>query len=150
MSSVPRRECTSTLRRRTSHSCLLVFVASTAVLLSSCNIGVHTLWSTKVQSPDGKMVAIVRVIQHSGPGTASIENAVYLRATNASSHGQLIFDSASYGGPSKRGIVVKWLAPSKVQVEIGQKMYVAFLVAIYGGVHISVRDLSGEAINNSR
>lgn len=129
---------------------LLVFVISAVVLSSSCNMGVRTLWSTKIQSPDGKMIAIVSVIQHSGPGTASIENAVYLRSANASGRGQLVFDSASYGGPSKRGISVKWLTPSAVQVELAQKMYVAFLVSIYGGIHISVRDISGEAPEDLR
>jgi len=54
-------------------------VIGLSVMLVGCDRDFATIWSQEVKSPDGHWVAVASTTQNGGPGTASVDTAVYLK-----------------------------------------------------------------------
>ena len=122
-------------------------MAVSLVLAGVCTLGsgcqdVQTIWSATARSPDGRWVATARTVQHSGPGTAGIVTSVYLaRAHDSGSPEEVLgfFHDVS----RTINLTMKWTTPSHLSVTYNEHPDLYFQVVKYGGVEISVQDLSG-------
>jgi hypothetical protein len=133
---------------------IVVIVIGVCALLSGCE-NAPTIWKAEAQSPDRLWLASVRTQQHGGFGSAGIINSVYLKRINSStppieileifSNGAgaahpYVLDNANAGGTIN--LAIKWVNPSRLDVTYRGPAEVSYQVAQYGGIEISVRDLS--------
>jgi hypothetical protein len=109
---------------------------------------------TEVRSPDGLWIASARTIQDGGFGSAHIDTIVYLKESNASrpptevlafsclgpAPRPYVLDNANAGGTID--LTMKWVTPSHLDVTYDRHPDLYFQVAKYGGINISVQDLS--------
>jgi hypothetical protein len=104
-----------------------------------------TIWSTAVQSPDGRWLAMAVTKQHSGPGNALLQTTVLLRRTKGSKEPIEIMLFTQ----DDKFIDLKlvWLTGSHLEVTYKQPATIDFQVVKCGGVDISVRDLSAGVVN---
>jgi hypothetical protein len=73
------------------HRIFSVLVVLSGILIG-CQQDVAVIWSAKVESPDGKWLAVAETEQHGGPGTAGIVTEVRLRRETASASDILILE----------------------------------------------------------
>jgi hypothetical protein len=140
---------------RTSISLIIIGVCS---LPFGCQQA-PTIWVTEVRSPDGLWIASARTIQNGGFGSARIDTVVYLKQSNVSrpptevlafsclgpAPRPYVLDNANAGGTID--LTMKWVSPSHLAVTYDRHPYLYFQVVKYGGVNISVQDLSIEPTN---
>jgi hypothetical protein len=124
------------------------------LFLAGCE-DVATIWSAEARSPDGKWLASAYTEQHGGPGTAGVETIVYLKRTDVSKPADAImsfFHDPSL--PSQSGetihLTMKWVTPSHLEVTYDGHADIGLQVVKYGGIEISVRDLSAKTTNALR
>jgi hypothetical protein len=119
------------------------------VLLSGCQ-DVRTIWSAEARSPDGYWLASARTIEHSGPGTAGRESSVYLKRVQDSSPPLTILGFFHHeNDPSTEiNLAMKWVSATHLEVTYnGRAASLEFQAVKFDGVEISVRDISGEAVD---
>lgn len=123
-------------------------------ILQGCQ-DVATIWSAEARSPDGKWLASAHTEQHGGPGTAGVETVVELKRTDVSRTPEAVlslFHDPSL--PSQSGetihLTMKWVAPSHLEVTYDGHADIGLQVVKYGGIAISVRDLSAKTTNALR
>jgi hypothetical protein len=140
-----RRERRSVMRKRT---CLMT------VWLCFLAIGcqdIKTIWSAEAPSPDGHWVATARTIQHFGPGTAGVETNVYLKRTNDSNPPAEVLGFFHDPRDTSHTIdlTMKWITPSHLEVTYDGRADLSFQVVKFGGLDITVRNLSRPNANSS-
>jgi len=119
----------------------LFLTISACAALSACKNAV-TIWSTEVQSPDGRWVAIARTDQYSGPGNAALLTTVHLRRTKGP---QDQIEVLSFMQDAKSiDLKMNWTTPSHLEVTYKQPAVIDFQAIKCGGVDISVKDLSSD------
>jgi len=132
--------------RRAIRKMILFLTISVCAALSACKNAV-TIWSTEVQSPDGRWLAIARTDQYSGPGNAALLTTVQLRRTKGPKGPieVLLFmqDAKSID------LKMNWPTPSHLEVTYKQPAVIDFQAIKCGGVDISVRDLSNGTTSSS-
>jgi hypothetical protein len=115
----------------------------------------------EVRSPDGLWIASARTIQNGGFGSAHIDTIVYLKQSNVSqpptevlgfsclgpAPRPYVLDNANAGGTID--LTMKWITPSHLDVTYDRHPNLSFQVVKYGGINISVRDLSSEPANGN-
>jgi hypothetical protein len=134
--------------------------AISLIIIGVCTLGsgcqdVATIWTAEARSPDGRWLASAHTEQHGGPGTAGVVTIVYLNRTNVSESPQAVlsfFHDSSL--PSQSGqtinLTMKWATPTHLEVTYNGHADLSFQVVKYGGVDISVRDLSSGNSSTSK
>jgi hypothetical protein len=127
-----------------------LIIISICVLVSSCQ-DIATTWSAEARSPDGQWLATASSEQIGGPGTAYDGTSVYLkRIKGFGSRTQVLGFSHQYATMTLK---MEWLSPTHLEVTYGpsarpgDRVNLGFEVVKYGGVDISVRELSDEKTN---
>jgi hypothetical protein len=125
--------------RNAIRNVILFLTISVCAALLACKNAV-TIWSTEVQSPDGRWLATARTDQYSGPGNAALLTTVQLKRTQGPKDPieVLLFmqDAKSID------LKMNWPTPSHLEVTYKQPAVIDFQAIKCGGVDISVRDLS--------
>ena len=140
--------------RRSDTFCISMrafFVLATfALLVSGCGLGVRTIWSTQVKSPDGQWIASGRSELHSGPGNAAIQTGVYLKRADSSLPEEtiLLFFNQTPGSKGAIKVKVSWLSPSHVQVTLSGHPDLDVQVIRYAGIDISIEEPPAAAANS--
>jgi hypothetical protein len=125
----------------------LLLAISVCGLLSGCK-DVATIWSAESRSPDGQWIAIARTDQYGGPGNAGIYTFVTLKRTKGP---KTPIDILTFSQETKSiDLKMIWLTSSHLEVSYGQNATLDSQTIKYGGIDISVRDLSGETSNIPR
>jgi hypothetical protein len=129
---------------------LLIFGLSVSLSLSSCKDS-WTAWSAEARSPDGKMIARARSIRPSGIGTGDFGTFVDLNWTSGSQAPTVVL-AFSDGSDQPDGMKVgmNWLTPTHLELTYKGRRTLDFEAVKCHGVDISVRELSGDAINSSK
>jgi hypothetical protein len=118
-----------------------------------------TIWKTEVPSPDGLWIANARTIQNGGFGSAHIDTVVYLKQSRVSqppaavlafscegpAARPYVLDNANAGGTID--LTMKWVSPSRLQVTYDRHPDLYLQTVKYGGITISVQDLSNQPTN---
>jgi hypothetical protein len=117
--------------------------------------GSETTWSMEARSPDGKWLATAQTIENSGFGTGATLTVVYLKRTNGSKSPTAILSLWHDPSlPSQSGntihLTMKWATPAHLEVAYDGHADLGYQVVKCGGIDISVRDLSGGAVNPLR
>jgi len=121
-----------------------------------------TVWKAEVRSPDGTWIASARTIQNGGFGSAHIDTLVYLTQNNSSQDPTEIL-AFSCNGPVPRPYVLdnvanaggtidltmKWVTPSHLHITFDGSPDLGYQVARYGGISISVQDLSNRSTSSN-
>jgi len=132
-----------------------LIVIGICVLDVGCQKGHETIWTAEARSPDGQWLATAETVQNGGFGSGAIQTSVYLKRVNVSRAPTQVL-GFSCPGPAPRpyvldnnanaggtiGLTMKWLTPTHVEVTYDGRGNLDFQVVKYGGVAISVRDLS--------
>jgi hypothetical protein len=145
------------VNRNTGFKLISLIVAGICVSVSGCRPSLDdlTVWKAEVRSPDGIWIASARTIQNGGFGSAHIDTIVYLMQNNASQPPKDVL-AFSCLGPVPRPYVLdnvansggtidltmKWVTPSHLDVTYDSHPDLYFQVLKYGGINISVQDLS--------
>jgi hypothetical protein len=128
------------------------------VLIGVCVLGagchnVATTWSAEARSPDGLWLATAQSQQVGGPGTAYDGTSVYLTRINGSQPPtQVLGFSHQF---ATMNLKMEWVTPTHLEVSYGASarpgdhVNLGFEVVKYGGIDISVRDLSTEKTDTS-
>ena len=109
------------------------------------DISVRDLSSVEARSPDGHWLASGRTARWFGAGTPGEETNVYLKRTNDSQPPERVLGFSHDATASRSGTInlaMKWATPSHLEVMYDGHATLDFQVAKYGGIDISVRDLS--------
>lgn len=112
---------------------------------------VATIASSESRSPDGRWIATVRTDQYGGPGTAAILSTVFLKQATGRQDSMEILQ-LSQDAPSV-DLKLNWSAPAHLEITYRQPASVDFQALKYGGVDISVKDVSGadgHVVSNNR
>lgn len=129
------------------------------VVLGICCLGascgnVATTWSAEARSPDGLWLATARSEQVGGGGAAYNGTSVFLKRINSSQPPtQVLGFSHAY---ATMNLKMEWITPTHLEVSYGPSaragdhVNLGFQVVKYGGIDISVRDLSSEKTDASR
>lgn len=112
--------------------------------------GTQTIWSAEIRSPDGHWLAIARTIQHFGPGAAGIETVVYLKWDSQHPRKVLLLFHDERNKSRLINLTMKWASSSHLEVSYTGRATVDIQTVKFGGVDISVRDLSTTAVTTSR
>jgi hypothetical protein len=126
---------------------ILLLTIAVCALLTSCKNGT-TIWSTEVQSPDGRWLAMALTEQYSGPGTAALETTVLLKHTKGPKEPIEVLLFAQ--DTKSIDLKMNWLTPSHLEVTYKQPAAIDFQAIKCGGVDISVRDLSNGTMSSSQ
>jgi len=140
------------------------FKAISLIIVGVCSLSfgcqqAPTIWMTEVRSPDGLWTASARTMQNGGFGSARIDTIVYLKQSNASrppaevlafsclgpAPRPYVLDNANAGGTID--LTMKWVTPSHLAVTYDRHADLYFQVVKYGGISISIQDLSIEPTN---
>jgi hypothetical protein len=139
-----------------------LIIPGICVLLSGCRPSLDdlTVWKAEVRSPDGTWIASARTIQNGGFGSGHIDTIVYLTQNNASRpltevlafscigpvpRPYVLDNVANSGGTID--LTMKWVTPSHLDVTYDRHPDLYFQVVKYGGINISVQDLSSGPTN---
>jgi hypothetical protein len=122
-----------------------VAVILVCVLAAGCR-DVATIWSAQSRSPDGQWLAKAQTDQYGGPGTAGVYTNVSLERTSDPRHpADILTLSNETAYPlGITNVEMKWLTPSHLEVGYRGHADLDFQVVKYGGLEISVRDLSSD------
>jgi len=145
---------------KTCSKAISLTIIGVCVLASGCR-DAPTIWMAEVRSPDGLWIASARTIQNGGFGSAHIDTIVYLKHSNVSqpptevlgfsclgpAPRPYVLDNANAGGTID--LTMKWVTPSHLDVTYERHPNLYFQVVKYGGINISVRDLSSEPANGN-
>lgn len=140
---------------KTCLKAISIIIIGVCVLVSGCQ-DAPTIWMAEVRSPDGLWIASARTIQNGGFGSAHIDTIVYLKQSNVSQPPRevlrfsclgpaprpYVLDNANAGGTID--LTMKWVTPSHLDVTYDRHPDLYFQVVKYGGINISVQDLSRE------
>jgi hypothetical protein len=123
-----------------------LIVIGVCFLGSGCRNGQMT-WSTEVRSPDGNWLASARTVENGGFGTGATQTIVDLKRIKDSKPPETVLaflhDASSASQPGATiHLTMKWDAPSHLDVTYDGHASLDFQVVKYGGIDISVRDLS--------
>ncbi len=140
------------------YSCSAVCDATPLAIIVACLLwsGCHgkTTWSAEARSPDGQWLATARSRQWAGPGTAYDGTTVYLKWIKSSRPAaEVLSFSHEYG---TMNLKMEWLTPTHLDIiygpspKPGDRVTVDFQVVKYGNVEISLRELSGETMGDTR
>jgi hypothetical protein len=135
-------------RRRAFPRATLFIAIGVCVLGISCQREGDTTWSAEARSPDGLWIAAARTVENGGFGTGSIQTSVYLKRTNVSTPPETVlsfFHDASPGGRTIH-LTMNWETPSHLEVTYDGHANLGLQVVKYGGIDISVRDLSSAEV----
>ena len=120
---------------------IVVIAFGVYVLLSGCKAAPS--WSAESKSPDGKLIATVKTIDDSGPGTNFIQTTAYLNwVTNKNSPTMILAFSDGPSDPDGMKIGMNWLTPSHLELTYKGQRNLDFQAVKFGPVTITVRDLS--------
>jgi hypothetical protein len=130
--------------------------------MSGCRPSLNdlTVWKAEIHSPDGLWIASARTTQNGGFGSAHIDTVVSLAQNNGSQPPMDVL-AFSCAGPVPRPYVLdnlanaggtidltmKWVTPSRLDVTYDRRPDRYFQVVKYGGINISVQDLSSGPTN---
>jgi hypothetical protein len=120
---------------------LAILISVNCLLLASCSGDVETEWSSEVKSPDGIWLAIGRTDRHGGPGNAAVVTGIFIAPASDHHDEHLIFnffDGVS-NDPDGIHLVMKWLTPSHLQINLNRLPDVNYQVIKYGNIEISVQ-----------
>jgi hypothetical protein len=140
-----------------------LLVIGICMLDLGCQKGRETIWKAESRSPDGLWLAGAETVQNGGFGSGAIQTSVYLKRINVSRPPMQVLEF-SCPGPAPRpyvldnnanaggtiGLTMKWLTPTHLEVTQDGRGDLDFQVAKYGGVAISVRDLSDTTVHPSQ
>jgi hypothetical protein len=135
---------------RCIHDWISVSAVLICVLVSGCR-DVATIWSAQSRSPDGQWLAKAQTDQYGGPGTAGVQTNVSLERTSDSDHPAdiLSFSNETAYPLGITNVEMRWLTPSHLEVGYKGHASLDFQVVKFGGIEISVRDLSGDTTKSS-
>jgi hypothetical protein len=127
-------------------SILLVIVGVCVLGSGGCGDG-ETTWTAQARSPDGNWLASARTVENGGFGTGAAQTIVYLKQTNVSSPPEAILSFFHDASPASQPggtihLTMRWETPSRLEVTYDGHANLSFQVVKYGGIDISVRDLS--------
>ena len=143
--------CPTTWHVRSSRSAIargmLLLTVAVCTMLTGCKNGT-TIWSTEVQSPDGRWRTIAHTDQYSGPGNAGLLTTVYMKRIKGPKEPieVLLFEQNAKSIDLK----MNWLTPTHLEVTYRQPAVIDFQAIKCGGVDISVRDVSNGTTSSSR
>jgi len=133
---------------------ILLFTVGVCALGSGCRGGEKT-WSAEARSPDKLWLASAHTVENSGFGTGAVITIVDLKGTNVSNPPETILSFwhdpslASQSGATIN-LTMKWATPTHLEVTYNGHAELGFQVVKYGGIDISVRDLSGKPTTTSQ
>jgi len=130
------------------------------LIIGVCFLGmgcrdVAIIWTAEAPSPDGQWLASARTEQHGGPGTAGVETIVYLKKISASKPPEAVLSFfhdpylASQSGATIN-LTIKWATPTHLEVTYNGYAQPSLQIVKYGGVDVSVRDLSAGAASTPK
>jgi hypothetical protein len=126
---------------------MLLLTIAVCALLTSCKNGT-TIWSTEVQSPDGRWIARALTKQYSGPGNAGLLTTVYMKRIKGPDEPIeiLLFEQDA----TSINLKMNWLTASHLEVTYKQPAVIDFQAIKCGGVDISVRDVSSDSASSAQ
>jgi len=129
-------------RRALTRVAISLLIVGVCIAAPGC--GSEVIWSAESRSPDGIWLASGRTTENTGPGTASLDTAVYLRQANGSGPSEMILGLADGSAvpPSVTGVKMEWLTPKHLELTYAGGRYVAYHAAECFGIDITVRELS--------
>jgi len=126
--------------------CLMGLVTiSLCVLSSSCSDDA-TIWSAKVDSPNGQLIATAQTVQTSGPGNNSVGTAVYLKQPLSSYPPVMVLglsDESAYP-VGVTAVELHWQSNSKLDVTYKAGATIEFQAVKALGADISVHQVSSQ------
>jgi hypothetical protein len=119
-------------------------VAGLSLLLAGCGSDSASVWSGEANSPSGRWVSTAVTTQNGGPGTASVDTAVYLRWSASSAPPTLILalsnDTAYPIGIT--AVKMTWLTEDQLDLEYCEGAVDFQAIKAGGKVGISVHRLA--------
>ncbi len=140
--------------RSWSFMLILLLTFGACLLMSACGSS-QTLWSAESRSPDGKVIANASTVV-TGKGLSIVSNTitdVYLKSAHGSRGKTLVLELAdATDDPVNTRVEMNWLTPTHLELTFKGNQSVTFQAVKWGGIEISVRDLSktGEDKNRTR
>jgi hypothetical protein len=120
---------------------VLVTICSCA-LLSACGDSA-TIWSAQAESPNGHLIATAQTIQNGGPGTASVDTAVYLKQPKSSQPPLLIvgFTNESAYPSGITAVQLHWQSNSQLDITYKSGATIDFQAIKALGADIAVHEV---------
>lgn len=140
-----------TCRLDSTHNRFFIAAVFACVLAMGCR-DVATIWSAESRSPGGQWIAKAQTEAHGGLGTAGVQTSVSLRQNGDANHPTDIL-LLSYATANPVGITnvdMKWVTQSHLEIGYRGRATVDVQVVRFGGVEVSLRDISSEMTAPSR
>jgi hypothetical protein len=119
--------------------CVFARLISTGALVTGCR-DVATIRTAESNSPDGKWIASVQTDQYGGAGTAGLQSDVtFRRAVGDKAKTEVLLLSQQTPSVNLR---LTWLTSSHLEITYDRPVEIDFQAIRFGGVEITVRDLS--------